>query len=80
MKYPLVSVFGLLVISACSTHDIEPVDTSDYESQCVSDCAQSYSMCTADDANVDLRDETLRACQEDYSACVQACPRRTNNL
>ncbi|RUO65440.1 hypothetical protein SAMN06297229_1155 [Pseudidiomarina planktonica] len=75
MKSALVALSTLFFIGGCSTYDIQPVDASEYESQCVSQCAENYSECTANNPDVELQETTLRACQEDYSDCVQACPR-----
>lgn len=75
MKSALVALSTLFFLGGCSTYDVQPVDTGQYDSGCVSDCAQNYSMCTANDPDIELQEETLRACQEDYSNCVRACPR-----
>ncbi len=70
----------LLAISICTfaltgcAYSISDISVSNLEPSCVRECAATYSSCVSRGQQIGSKMETLRACKEAYSVCVNTCP------
>lgn len=64
-------IFSVLV--GCS-YSIKDIDVSKSEPSCVRECSSNYSSCVSQGNQVGFKTETLRACKESYSVCINTCP------
>lgn len=64
---------AVFFLSGC-TYSIADIDLSKTEPACARQCTVAYSSCASGGPAVGFKTETLRACREAYSACVQTCP------
>lgn len=66
-------ILALLPLAGCA-YSIQDIDLSKVEPTCARQCTVAYSSCASGGPSVGFKTETLRACREAYSACVQTCP------
>ena len=75
MKKLALLMFVLVVLSGCA-YSIADIDVSNSEPTCVRECSNTYSSCVSGGNQVGAKTETLRACREAYSVCVNTCPQK----
>ena len=66
--------FGVLALLSGCAYSIKDIDVSNSEPERVRQCTASYSSCVSQGNQIGFKTETLRACQEAYSICVNTCP------
>ncbi len=71
--FTLAALLISISITGCS-YSIAEIDISNAEPGCVRDCSKTYSQCVSQGNQIGSKMETLRACREAYSICVQTCP------
>ena len=69
---PLIALCAVL-LAGCA-YSIKDIDTSKVEPTCARQCTTTYSSCVSGGNQVGFKTETLRACREGYTACVNTCP------
>jgi len=67
-------ILGVSVLLSGCAYSIKDIDVSKSEPGCVRQCTASYSSCVSQGNQIGFKTETLRACQEAYSICVNTCP------
>ena len=75
MKMAIFAIGLAFLLSGCS-YSIKEIDVSDLDPECVRQCTASYSSCVSQGNQIGFKTETLRACQEAYSICVNTCPKK----
>jgi len=66
-------MFSMLFLGGCA-YSIQDIDISKKDQACARQCTTSYSSCVSGGNQIGFKTETLRACREGYSACIQTCP------
>jgi hypothetical protein len=69
----LITLTLVFMVSGCA-YSIKEVDTKGRDSGCIRQCASVYSGCVSSTHQIGSKFETLRACREGYSVCVNTCP------
>jgi len=70
----ILCVFALTTLLQGCAYSISEIDLSKTEPVCARQCTANYSSCVSGGNQIGFKTETLRACREAYSACVQTCP------
>lgn len=73
MRVILILGASFIWLLGCA-YSIKDIDVSGLEKSCVRECSMSYSSCVSQGNQVGFKTETLRACQESYVICTNACP------
>lgn len=76
MKLRLFIAMATMSLFGGCAYSIADIDISKAEPTCVRQCSTSYSSCVSQGNQIGFKTETLRACRESYSVCVQTCPIR----
>ncbi len=63
----------IFVLTGCA-YSISDINVSNLEPACVRECSATYSSCVSGGPQIGAKTETLRACREAYSVCVNTCP------
>ena len=69
----VINIFAILLLSGCA-YSISDIDVSKTEPNCARECTKTYSSCVSGGNQVGFKTETLRACKEAYSVCINTCP------
>lgn len=73
MKSIYVVCLMSFILSGCA-YSISDINVSNLEPSCVRECTATYSSCVSGGPQIGAKTETLRACREAYSVCVNTCP------
>ena len=71
-KRLLLVLLAVFLIAGCA-YSISDIDVNKTEPNCARQCTANYSSCVSG-PQIGFKTETLRACREAYSVCVQTCP------
>ena len=74
MKIFLILYFVAITLLSGCAYSISDIDVSKTEPNCARQCTANYSSCVSGGPQIGFKTETLRACKEAYSVCVQTCP------
>ena len=66
-------LIGLLVL-VMAVSGCENKDASGLDPICTSECTANYSKCASGGSEVGVNAETVKACKEAYSMCIDVCP------
>ena len=66
-------VTAAALLSSCA-YSIKNIDVRKVEPVCARQCTATYSDCVSRGDQIGFKTETLRACRDAYSACIETCP------
>ncbi|CAN1541233.1 hypothetical protein MCERE10_02560 [Burkholderiaceae bacterium] len=72
MKIRSLLLMVVAILSGCSTN-IDSIDVSDKNPQCVRQCSETFSNCVSGGLYHPSRNS---ACKEAYQVCVKTCPNK----
>lgn len=73
MKISLAVSLCVFALTGCA-YSISDINVANSEPACVRGCSTTYSSCVSGGPQIGAKTETLRACREAYSVCVNTCP------